>query len=648
MRKLIIILIFSFFVQNLSGQQSKYCLGPLKLTCLSGEYKFESLYRSREDISPSIFEQQKNYAFNHSFLLNAKSYVWHPSFMVFDAELEYSPETNRSNYLVSPNRSENRTMKKIDLRTLFFQDKPVTLGLHTNLNESYQNRENLTNIRSKNKQWGALFSSKKVLPFSLKYDQGVWDQEEISSGRKSRDEFSTFEARLSKSFTKQDDNKLIYTYNNFMRENMNEYRVTNWYNRVALLNDIYLDSEKKHKFKSMISYIDQKGNQEYKRLQAMERLRFKLPKNFNLSAIYRYYKINQPTQGMTQHGGIVNLDHQLYESLNTTIFTEYNYINHTAYLEKNAKVGFSVRYNKKIPFGHLTLAYNYSLRHIDMTSESVINNVINEEYLIDDAQVSFLRSPYIDVNSIVVKDETGTIIYMQDFDYVIVEHASYVEIRRVPGGQIANLQTAYVDYVAIQPGTYEYDGQNTNFSASVHLFKQLIEVYYRRATQDYYNIQKTNFLTLNYITQNIYGGVIKIGPLKGGVEYDKYNSSIVPYHMWKYFLEFQIKIKRRLLVALNANKRDEFMYVNRITHTYNDINLRLSYRIRNNSNIMLQSGYRQQIGSGIDLNLLIGRLEYSTMFRKIYFSVGLEVYKRDYLNNIINFNGGFIRLSRKF
>ena len=64
--------------------------------------------------------------------------------------------------------------------------------------------------------------------------------------------------------------------------------------------------------------------------------------------------------------------------------------------------------------------------------------------------------------------------------------------------------------------------------------------------------------------------------------------------------------------------------------------------------VSLEIGYRKQVGQQIDLNLLTGRVQFSTVVRQIFIKVGVDLYRRDYLHERTNFMGGFIQIVRNF
>ncbi|MFH1321655.1 MAG: hypothetical protein ABII90_13515 [Bacteroidota bacterium] len=620
------------------------------LTSLSGEMKIKGLYRELEGVTNSIYNSQHSSHFSGGVLLRTKSYFWHPNFLLLDVDAEYNPETRQELYLIIPDRSETRTLKKLDLRTTLFMQKSITLSAFINYNQNYFNRENLTNMESNSKQWGSVLSYKnKIFPLTVNYLQRKWDQKEIQTGRIFKIEQNNFQSKITKSFATRDKHELSFSRDEYLRQDANSYQVRNTIDNIYLNNDIFFDSKKNHYFKSIISNINQKGEFNFKRFQTFENLSFKLPNNFDFTTNYSFVNIEQISQKSNQSRVKCDIRHKLYSSFNSGIFYEYSNRNHTLYNESNNKAGFNFFYCKKIPLnGKLSLSYKYFRHYHHTNSDPALLQVINEEHVLTDGQVVLLNKAYINPETVVVKDVTGTIIYQLDFDYILIERSNYVEIQRFPGGQIANEAIVYVDYTATQPGSYQYNTNNQFFSAKVLLFGQLIEFYFRTSRQDYINIVQTEYLTLNYFSQNVYGSRIVFGFASGGIEFDNYKSNIIPYQMIRYYINFQKKYKNKLLVSLNGNMRYYQMINEEIKQKYSDISGRIAYNIKSHTKLNLEIGYRNQKGQGIDLDLFTARSEFTTIVRQMFFTVGLEIYRRNYLGEQFDLNGAYFQVARKF
>lgn len=76
----------------------------------------------------------------------------------------------------------------------------------------------------------------------------------------------------------------------------------------------------------------------------------------------------------------------------------------------------------------------------------VFYEVIDESHILNDSDTVYLNNENIDLKTIVITDETGTITYTESVDYNLVQDAAKVEIERIPTGGILDGQTILVDY----------------------------------------------------------------------------------------------------------------------------------------------------------------------------------------------------------
>ncbi|MEN8250877.1 MAG: hypothetical protein ABFS32_18235 [Bacteroidota bacterium] len=640
------LLVFSGF--DAYSQNNGYSPGFWKFTSLDGEVKLKGLYRQKYTTLNDFSESQESMYFSGGLSLNTKSYIWHPSFLQIDLGGEFYPESNQDDYLVTPDRAEVRTLKGLDIGTTLFKSKPVTLNSWVSWNDSYSNRENLTNIRTKTTRWGSsLFARNRILPVTVSYNNNQWDQEETESGRTYQTEQSNFDVSTQKSFTQRDRNELNYSHNHYFRSDYNLSEIENITDNVRLNNSYFFDNEKRYAFRSMIYYYNRYGNQNYMIFNATENLTFNLPQNLRFTGIYNFYNQQQESQKSRQNKINVNLGHKLFSSLNSQVFYEYSGINHTNYRETRNSTGLNLRYTKKIPTGQLNLTYYYSLLRDVMDTDPGHLQIFDEEHLLSDGEISTLGKLYVDWNTVLVKDVTGTIIYHIDFDYILIEQGDYTEIQRVPGGQIPNMSTVYIDYVTVQTGSYKYDAHSNNVSANITLFNRFLELYYRGQFMNYKNVEKSDLLVLNYIKRNTYGGKLYYRNAELGVEYEYQNSTITPFKLMRYYLNFQKRFNK-IILSLNGNFRDYDMLDEEINRKYSDLSGKAAYEFRPGTKLDLLLGYRHQAGPGIDLDLLTASTEFKTAYRKLYLTLGLSLYLRDYLEDITNYYSAYFEIVRRF
>jgi hypothetical protein len=617
----------------------------------SGELRLRGFYRDQEQSGEKITEREQSYYYSGGILLNASTYLLHPNFCVLDLGAGYMPESNRDSYMVSPDFSEVRTVKKLNIMSSFFSQKKVSVIATANYDESYAKRENLTNIRTKNKYvGGSLTYSNKYIPLTFDFYSRKMDQTEIQTNRRLMIDETKFEGRAEQSFTHNDRQKLVYSHKNASTLNENDFATSNTMDDFNFNSNFGLGAKKVFNFNTTINNNHQDGIYKYNRFQAMEDLTIKLPVNFTFRTNYNYYNIRLPYGRMTQNSSSNYLNHQLFKSLNSRFYFEYTKLNHDAYSEYNSKTGFDFNYTKKIPWGQLNLSYGYFRYQQKYMSDSVNVNVVNEEYQLSDSKIVLLTRPFIDEESIVVKDATGTIFYQLGLDYLLIDRSKYIEIRRIPSGQIPNDGTVFLNYTARQPNSYKYSANDHVFSANVSLLKGKLDIYYRLALQNYTNLENTDYIPLNYFTQNVIGFRLGFNLFSGGAEYEDYKSSILPYRMVRYYLNFQKNFKNRLTVVLNGNMQNYTMLnePEARVQRYTDITGKVEYIIVRQTKLNLDVMYRKQQGRGIDLDLLTARLELTSVIYKLYVTAGVEVYRRNYIGEKINFKGIYMQISRRF
>lgn len=620
------------------------------LISISGEVMGKGLYREQQRLTNDIYDTIRETYFAGGLKLNTSSYFLTPKFLVLDIDGEYNPESYRDSSVVVPDRTESNELKKLGISANFFRNRKVNLVAFTNYADGYQTRENLTSIRSKSNQWGAnLNISSKALPLTVNFSNRKWDQTETVTGREFKLDEIIFRTGIDKSFTDYDKNKIEYTHTDYKYVNENDFETHNRIDEINLNNKVYFDAGKKHYFNSIMSDYNHDGSKfNFNRFQAFETLSLKLNENLNFINNYNFFNTEFDNSSINQHNILSSLDHTLFKSLNTKIFGEYNNITQTYFLEKKYKAGIEFQYNNKFPFGRVNLLYRYNRYHQQMESDPTVLIVHDEEVYLDDSQITLLSRPYIDLNSIYVKDVTNTITYQVGLDFVLIQHNNFIEIKRLPGGLIPDKTTVYVDYSANQPGTYSFNSNGHYFSATFSFLKDKLDVYYKMSNLDYTDLNFTDFLSLNYLTQNVVGSKMDFGFLNFGVEYDNYNSTIIPYTMMHYFINAQKNFNEKVLFAISGNKQNYHLIDENVDQQFADLTGTIAYSITPMTKLNFDLTYRQQKGAGIDLDMYTAKTEISTRFRQLYFDLGAQLYKRDYVGEEIKFRGIYFQISRKF
>ena len=631
------------------SQSSLLSLGFWNISALSGEIKVGGLYGTGTMRTYGIDNKLTTYNYYGGIQLKTSSFIWNPNFLTINADGGYYPESRQDLYLVTPNIYNTINTSKLHLGTVLFPKKLLTLSNYLNYDNSYDSRENLTDIKTKSKSYGGQFSFRnKFLPVTMSYNHSKWDSREVLTGRDFYYDQKNVNAHINKSFSLQDRTELDFTHNDYYRKDFSLIGIQNVSDNLSLLNSIYLDSARKAQLNSNLFGTIQKGADNYTQLRENENFFLKLPRHFNFTSSYGYYYINRNPETLQQHSFNAMLGHQLFLSLHTGLIFEYNNAQESSYNEINRKGGIELNYIKKtFASGLINVMYNYHRVMAKRTSNDELLNIKNEEYPISDRIM--LKRPYVNVNSIVVKDATGTVIYQQNLDYLVNQFGNFIEIVRVPGGLIQENSNIFVFYSAIQPGNYQYDINLNNFSINWGLWNQLIDVYFKTNRNSYENLKNSDNLILDHLNENIYGGSVKIKTATLGAEYDDYQSTLVPYVMIRYYFMWQGRYKAKLLYSVNANWRDYKMPTEDQHRIYRDLNAMLAYSFSQRLRLDVNIGYQSQQGRQINLDLYSIRTKLTRNLKQLTLVAGLDAYDRVYLGDQKNsYLGVYIQAVKKF
>ncbi len=625
-----------------------------RLMHYSGEARLRGTYRAYTTTRDNYQSSQTDMYLNGLFHINTKSYFVHPNFMLVDFNATLNPMTRKDSYIGAPDYSEKYASEGLDCTALFFNKKKIHVTANAILNRAILNIENITKVESKTKQYGATASyTGRFLPVTIGYTQLNLEQNTIGSDDKFVLDQRIWQANASKSFTEYDENSVSYLHTENKSAQTNSVPILQtFYNEntidlLELTDNISFDKEKKYAFSSYISNSNERGTLYYKRLYANESLNLKLPYKFVLFNNYNYGTTQFEENKITTHATQSALSHQLYESLHTKVFFDHLQVNQAAYDEYRNKIGIDLMYDKKIPKGKLLLYYNYFREYIDIISASSTLRVVHAEYILIDNQITLLKNQNIDMQSVVVKDNTGNLVYRLNVDYILIDRNPYVEIVRIPGGLIANNTTVYIDYNAEQAGTYSYYMNSRSFTADLMLFKNKLDLYFRSYYQDYNDVTLKDNLSLNYLRRHIIGTRVDFNYLKAGVEFDDYNSNILPYRALNYFINLQKSFKQ-VSFTLNSNLHNIYMIDEDEYREDFDISCKVAYSVLKNTKIDFDYTYRSMKGKYVNMELTTTKVEITSTINKLFVSLGGELYWNKDRTTTVHFKGVYVQLTRNF
>lgn len=632
------------------AQSYLYELGVWKQRSLSADIMMEGLFRGQEsELRSGIREELMTSRFNGDFELNSKTIIWHPSFLELDLGIQYNPTLRNEEFLVLPNRSETQTAEQYHLNAIIFNQRPLFFNIYGNQSRLFINREFATNVESNRRDLGALLSYRNgFLPFSVQVNRSRWKQQEKRTSRVFDNSRSGLCFTAHESFGNSDDHRITYTYEDISRTYAAVRSIRNFMHSARLQNSLRFGKKDADYFRSLVWLNNQIGSNELARIQVNETISVGLPSDFRAHGRYFYNFFDDNRITTIQHQGAYGIEHQLYRSLRSFLNQEYTFLDHSSYEDRILETEAGFAYNKNIPSGILAVNYRYKLRRDERDSPSKELLIRNESHVLSDDEPVFLNNPQVRRETIVVKDETGTIIYEENLDYFLLDRGSYIEIKRIPGGQIDEDETVYIDYVSDQVGAYRFNAHSHQFSSRISVFSGKLSVYYRFFDQDYSDVANVGTRILNVVSRNIWGAEFHHNYVSAGIELEDFNSNLIPYMLNRYHIGFNGKASQNVHFNLMSSLRDYRMTEESDSYSSFNLSGQLDYYVNMDLRLNVSGGYRNQSGNLRDLELSNLRTELHYLFRESRFVIGYEFYKRNFLSDKTLYNGGYVRYERTF
>ncbi|GBD86181.1 hypothetical protein BMS3Abin03_00091 [bacterium BMS3Abin03] len=624
--------------------------GGFHLTSFRGNLFLRGDYRSQKnELNTGFREEQKSGAFSGEINIYSTSYLLHPNFLMIGLDLGFAPGTQKNNFIVAPNRTDTRTAERMNLNLNFFNQRMVSFKIFTNYNHGFISRELTTDVESYQFNAGTYLAFRNSsLPATLSYLHSTWKQNELQFDRKFESTRNNINLRLDKGISDWNENVVTASYEDYFRTYANDISVKNQILTLNL-NSRFIFDEERNIYNYQFWYYKQIGSQPYRRIQFEHSLISKPIKSIRLNGRYQFHDLIYSFAKSLQHYLTGTIEHQLFNSLRSHLSYEYTDSRQTFYNEviNQATVGF--KYQKKIPTGIFRLNYEYRLRGVDRASQaSRTQLILDEEHSLTDGTIELLDNPDVILESVVVTDFKDTYIYVENLDYLLIPRGEFTEIVRIPGGQIPDGATVYVDYEFDFREDFNYTATGNNFTVGLTFLYNLFDVYFSYRDFDYKRVQGVGFNVLEYFNQRIVGAKTTIDFITVGFEFDDYNSNIIPYQSSQFFIDIRTVFFNRLKFNVSGNYRDYFLTKESERQIYRYGTGGLGYLFSSVTKFDLIVNTRFQNGRGINLDLYSVRSEFETQFRNITIVLGYENFFRNFSNEKVNYNKLYLRIGRRF
>ena len=554
------ILMFVMQTYSCKSQLEYISFDPFFIKYYKGIVALEGSYRNRQFSSDD--ESANQFLFRSNFKLSTSAFLFRPDILSLDIDGEYSPSINPNKLVGMPEISENINTNSITGQMDLLNVLPIKLNIFGNISNSTITMEFGNKIKSISQGYGISSNfPNDILPVSAIYSKNSTNQQDLFSLTNYISNVEQFSGSTRRDIGEFMNNNLNVSYQKIRTQYYSKSELQNNVFDIALSDNLNM-LKGNVQLNSNTSYTNTLGNFNNKRLNEILNLNILLPYRFKLSGIYNYLKNSFDSLDNVNNTPKIQLEHQLYSNLNSIIYyqSQNSVVSNKGikiYNEKFDQFGGIFSYTKRIPTGRFGIVYDIREQIIkrDNSSKSII--VKNEEYSIEDGNLTFLKYPNVQENSIVIRDETGTLIYQRDIDYLLILVNTYYQIARIPTGRILNNSKVYIDYTTNVTMINNSDNiyQSLNFSLS--LFNGILSTYFKISENNYKNIEQADLNLLKIDHVKSVGFSLNIGKFNSNGSYTVVNSNISPNSNIDFHASYYDNLLNDLSTNLQANLSDQ-------------------------------------------------------------------------------------------
>lgn len=623
-----------------------------KLMSYSGNINLNGQYNK------TFFGDESGYHYGYQYgaggFLATRSYVYHPNFLTLDVSGGYQPQLGEVLSSLMPDYVTNLSTAQYSINANFFEKLDYKVKAYLIHNEKrgvdrFYDRDIVTN------RWGADFNYIGSYQVESTFENRKNKELDNFTNRELLTSVTSLRGSVKKSFFKTDRNEFNFNLQNILSESKNLFKNNSNLVYLSYTNSLFLNRKKSIPLSSKLFISDQKGTFNAISTGFNEILKIPISRQLTFGSMFGLRKLERNSEISKEFRLNSSLGHSLYRSLNSNLAINYSNLKQiNSYSLENKLITFSTNYNKSIKSikGNINIKYEYEFQNQNRFSKGNFLTIYDEQHLLQDGRIVLLNSPNIIIESVVVKDLTGTIIYQENLDYFLISREDNVEIQRLIGGAIENNTTVYVDYDVFKSTSYDYDSPGSILDINLTFLNQLIRLNYINSFRSYKAIEGSlDNLGLNEFKRNLFGAHFKYKIFNSGVLYEINDSSVLPYKLWNYYISVIGTISRKINYKINGNVYDYVMYFkegdkNKLTSVTSD----LAYSINNSTNLNLNFSYSQQKGNIQNYLLVSGRSEIIKRISQLDLSWGINYYERKVPNQdfVSKYFGTYMKIQRNF
>lgn len=419
-----------------------------------------------------------NHEYNEWLELDVDGSIYNPALIAFSQYLKFEWRQLASQLDEEPSTSSKGFLVGYDTRLSVLKDKPYTLDAYALRNQDTYSSPFVSRTQTDTTQYGADLRFKyRMMPTTLSVSHSESEQEGFYNSTDTDDKLDVMTSVAGFTYNGSYEDRTRTTDETFE----SHVQSTDHY----LRGDHFLDQAKQVRLKSLASYRRNVSDTlDYSTVDLTERLLWKHSQTLESDYEARYQRSVWDESENKSMSAKARITHLLYENLVTRLSGDYAKDD----FDENGETAYGglldLAYNRRIPGGHLYINLSNEYEVTERDVEERFSQNTDEPQVLTTGTVTLLNRENIDVDTIVVTDPTGSIVYIDEIDYRITVIDRSTRISRLPLGAIPDGGSVLVTYRYLSNPAFDSSIYTQSYDVRFFMWSALTLSFRYRATDE--------------------------------------------------------------------------------------------------------------------------------------------------------------------
>lgn len=579
-------------------------------------------------------------------------YLYHPDLVYFKilAEPGYSWQASGPPGAL---RNNENVLLNGNLNATFLQLKPYATTVFARASHDTQQYDFFDTVTEDARAWGATTGYREgPVPVTINFEHTTRDTTGFSYDTTS--DQTTLNLHAQNERRKQDITDFAYQYSDYhslLNSAGISFEDTSSFHYVTLTDTEHFDRSTLGS--TILFNHSDADNNSSDDLNAL--LDYSVEHTPHLRSFYDYSFSRYSSDGgeSVQHNARAGLQHQLYESLNSSVDLHGASAN-SSYLGSKlnltsvgstASVGYSKRLGK---WGRLHLGNTANYDWIDQHSTGPALLLADESLTLTNFPVRLNQPRVIAISTVL--DAATHIPLHENVDYTVIKLGEVWQLQGILASPHYG-HTALVTYTVQPNPTGSYSTFTDQAQARLDLWNGLVGIYSRYSFTD--NHANSPGFVLENVEEFQAGVDFSRRGLRLDANYLDRRSSLFSYHAYNLLESYTRHLCPESTLGVDLHQRWSFYPGNSANNqsynvTYYDYMLRYDWHPVSSINWSAEAGYEQQRGNGLDQDLFVARTYLNWLVGKLNIHLGYEYQDQKFTAETRSRHFVFMRMQRNF